>query len=65
MRNRDIERVIWDHSAVGVNVPISPGNPWLGYAFLGDDGRYEFTALERLAERGVPVPWDRLLQAYV
>jgi hypothetical protein len=65
MRNRDIERVIWDHSAVGESVPISPGNPWLGHAFLGDDGRYEFTALERLAARGVPVPWDQLLQAYV
>jgi hypothetical protein len=64
MRNRDIERVTWDHSAVGVSVPISPGNPWLGNASLGDDGRYEFTALERLAARGVPVPWNRLVEAY-
>jgi hypothetical protein len=65
MRNRVIEHVIWDHSAVGDSVPISPGNPWLGHAFLGADGRYEFTALERLGARGVPVLWDRLLQAYV
>jgi hypothetical protein len=59
------DRVVWDYSAVGESVPISPGNPWLGHAFLGDGGRYEFRALQELAARGVHVPWDRILAPYV
>jgi hypothetical protein len=59
------DRVIWDHSAIGASVPVSPGNPWLGSSFLGDNGRYEFHALQELAARGVRVPWDRILAPYI
>jgi hypothetical protein len=59
------DRVVWDHSAVGTSVPVSPGHPWVGSSFLGDDGRYEFRALQELAARGVRVPWDRILAPYV
>jgi hypothetical protein len=52
-----IERLVWDHSAVGTGVALSPGNPWVGSAFLGVDGRYEFTGLARLGSRGVRIPW--------
>jgi hypothetical protein len=59
------DRVIWDHSAIGASVPVSPGHPWLGSSFLGENGRYEFRALQELAARGVRVPWDRILAPYV
>jgi hypothetical protein len=59
------DRVVWDHSAIGASVPVSPGHPWLGSSFLGENGRYEFRALQELAARGVRVPWDRILAPYV
>lgn len=46
--NQPFKRILWDHSAIAGSAPLFPRSPERGSVVIGEDGTYEFGALQTL-----------------